>query len=195
MSRPDPVGLDPITAHLATLTEQISALASSLSAERTEPPHALASGMESLRPNRRAGREDRCFPGPVLGRLDRLETSLREASAAPGAVFGRIDKLEDTIRQIGEQADTAPIEIMVRGLVEKLELGQTGGANLDGLEQRLEVLARQLTRSASEQVQQALTETLTHVKTLRGEAAIIAERAAKAAIREAQAARPPIPRR
>ena len=58
---------------------------------------------------------------------------------------------------------------MVRGLVEKLELGQTGGANLDGLEQRLEVLARQLTRSASEQVQQALTETLTHVKTLRGD--------------------------
>ncbi|HEX2509018.1 MAG TPA: hypothetical protein VHK66_00720 [Microvirga sp.] len=191
MSRPDPVGLDPITAHLATLTEQISALASSLSAERTEPPHALASGMESLR-----GRIDAlaekidASPKPVLGRLDRLETSLREASAAPGAVFGRIDKLEDTIRQIGEQADTAPIEIMVRGLVEKLELGQTGGANLDGLEQRLEVLARQLTRSASEQVQQALTETLTHVKTLRGEAAIIAERAAKAAIREAQAASP-----
>ena len=84
---------------------------------------------------------------------------------------------------------------MVRGPVEKLELGQTGGANLDGLSSDWRCSRGSLTRSASEQVQQALTETPTHVKTLRGEAAIIAERAAKAAIREAQAARPPIPRR
>ncbi len=189
MSRPDPVGLDPITTQLSTLTEQIGALASSLSAERRELPHTLASGMESLKGRIGALAEKiDAFPKPVLGRLDKLETTLREASTAPAAVLSRIDRLEDTIRQVGEQSDTAPIEIMVRGLVEKLDNGQAGGANLDGLEQRLEVLARQLTRSASEQVQQALTETLTHVKTLRGEAAIIAERAAKAAIREAQAA-------
>ncbi|HEV2557924.1 MAG TPA: hypothetical protein VGU45_04790 [Microvirga sp.] len=191
MSRPEPAGLDPITAQLSTLTERIGSLASSLSAGRSGTPDTLVSGMESLKGRVEALADSvASAPAPVLGRLDQLETTLRAASAAPEAVIGRIDRLEDVVRQIGEQTDMAPLEIMVRELLDKLERGGGTSASLDGLEQRLETLTTQITRQASDQVQQALAETLVHVKTLRGEAAIIAERAAKAAIREAHAAGP-----
>jgi localization factor PodJL len=71
---------------------------------------------------------------------------------------------------------------MVRSLQERFDAVSTGFAP-EGLEERLGLL-QSLNLTAAEPVQQALTETLTHVRGLRGEAAIIAERAAKAALRD-----------
>jgi localization factor PodJL len=122
--------------------------------------------------------------GPLVERLDRIQDGLREASAGPKALSDRLDRLEECLREVGDHADTLPLELMMRSLQDRFDRMPSGSNALEGFEERLTSLLQGLNLSAAEPVQQALTETLSHVRGLRGEAAIIAERAAKAVMKE-----------
>ena len=123
----------------------------------------------------------------ILARIDRLEETVQDAAPArPAEVEARFDRLEEAVRQIGEVADNANLELMLRAVGDKLERG-AGAISLDALEEKLEALRRRVAEEVAEPVQQALQDTLAQVKALRGEAAMIAERAARSVLKEAGA--------
>ncbi len=174
-----------LSSRLQDLSGQAEGLESRLSS-RLEDLSGRAEGLEDRLARRVDGvtAETASLAERLSGRLDALAS---QAGAVPQPFLDRFDRLEDGLRQIGEQADTAPIEIMLRAVHDKLERGAASPGTLDALEDRLEALTRRLAQASAEPVQHALAETLLHVKTLRGEAAMIAERAAKSALKEVQA--------
>jgi localization factor PodJL len=150
----------PPDENLAALKAELVALL----AQGAKPVQNVAEGLERL-------------SGEIGTLSDRFESG-------PRPVVERLDRLEESLRELGEHADTLPLELMIRALQERFDRFAPGSPPLDGIEVRLTDAVQRLNLTAAEPVQQALTETLTHLRGLRGEAAIIAERAAKAALRD-----------
>jgi localization factor PodJL len=153
-------GLAPIAERLTVLTDRLSALAS-----QPESSARLVALLEQV-----SGRFD-----AIGGELDPPQKEL----------LARLDRLEDSVRQVGEEASTAPIELMLRSMGEKLESAPQS-ASLDGLEAQMAALMVRLEQTAAAPISEALSETLTQVKSFKEDAAAIAERAAKAALKEAR---------
>jgi localization factor PodJL len=172
-------GAKPVSA-VQDRVDHLSGQVSALARQVGTPPQRIAEGLKRVEDGLR---EIGDGPKPLIERFDRLTDHLQQVGASHAPVIERLDRLEDGLRALGEQADTAPLEVMVRSLQERLE-SMPGTSAYDRLDERLPGLLQQLSLTASEPVQQALTETLTLVRGLRGEAAIIAERAARAALRD-----------
>lgn len=164
MSRPEPESLAPIAEHLSQVADRLAAL-EVRSAQPTVSPELLTTAMEQ-----------------VSGRIDALAVDLK-TPAQP--MLERLDRIEDGLRQVAHDADTASLEIMLRALAERLE--EVAPPSLDIFEAKIDALSARLDDAAAPAgVQQAIAETLLQVKSLREDAALIAERAARAAVRDAQ---------
>jgi localization factor PodJL len=176
-------GAKPVSA-VADRVDRLSGQVSALARQVSNGPQPIVERLQRVEDGLRDMSEG---PKPLIAHFERITEHLQQVRAAHTPVVERLERLEDGLRQLGEQADTAPLEVMVRSLQEQIER-MPGTAVYDRLDERLPGMLRQLSLTASEPVQQALTETLTLVRGLRGEAAIIAERAARAALRDVPAA-------
>lgn len=159
---PEPVNLDPITDQLAHLTER----------------------MASLSENRFA-RNDTL--NAMIERLSAQVQAVAEKEApSHEPLMKRFDRIEDELRQVGQQADTASVELMLRTIDEKLDRVPLKPSSLDTLEQQIASLAERLAEKSDEPLQKVLEETTSHLRNLQNDAADIAERAAKAALKDLQ---------
>jgi localization factor PodJL len=182
----------PTDAAAERLSEGLEDLATHLTAliaDGIKPVGTVAHSVERLS-NDVSALSERLGAGPteILARLERIESSLCDGEAAPSGVTERLDRLEECLREVGEHADTLPLEVMIRSLQERFD-GLAASPSMEGLEERFTNALQRLNLTAAEPVQQALTEVLSHLRGLRGEAAMIAERAAKAALKDS----PPLP--
>lgn len=161
-SRPEsePANLGPIAEQLAFLTERMASLTDS----RLVQTEALAAQME------------------------RLSSQLESAAGGPSQepLLKRFDRIEEELRQVGQQADTSNVELMLRSLSEKVEQPAASRSVLDALEKRIAALAEQIAHPSDEPFRQAFDHATNHLKKLQEETASIAERAAKTALREVQ---------
>ena len=134
---------------------------------------------------RAAGRDEiAALARSVVDLEGRIAALPRHAAAAPELIAGHLDRLDETVRQVGQALDTAPLEFMLRAIDDKLARG-AAAIGPEALDERLEVLRAQVARDVGDPLQGGLAETLSHVRALHGEAAAIAERAAKSALRDA----------
>ena len=181
---------DALTARLSEGLADLTVRVTSLIADGAEPARTVAERVERLCGEVGALSEHvGTGHGPIVERLGRIEDSLREVSDGPKALNDRLDRLEECLREVGDHADTLPLELMMRSLQERIDRLPAGSNALEGLEERLTSALERHTVAAAEPLQQTLSETLSHVRGLRGEAAIIAERAAKAVLKEVPVAR------
>ena len=152
-----------VTEHLSGLTERLSALAS----QSADPSPRLVAILEQ-----------------VSGQVEAMSHDL---GAPRKELLDRLDRLEDSVRQIGSEASTASLELMLQGFGEKLQQATPATVSLDGLEAQMAGLTVQLERAAAAPpLQQLMNETLAQVKELREDATAIAERAAKAVLKDAK---------
>jgi localization factor PodJL len=163
---PEPANLDPIAEQLALLTERMAAITDA----RFEQADALASMIERLSGQVQAAAENAPSQEPLLKRFDRLE---------------------DELRQVGQQADTSTVELLLRSIGERLEQQPVGSSLVfETLEQRIVALADQLARSPAEPLREIFQEAATHLKNLQNETAAIAERAARTVLKDIQPGTP-----
>ncbi len=157
-AEPEPANLDPIAEQLAFLTERMAAMTDS----RLEQTEALAAKMEHL--------------------------SSQLASVADGAshdvLLKRFDRIEEELRQVGQQADTSTIELMLRAISERFEQPVPSHAALDALEQRIAALADRIVEPSSEPLRQVFDEATSQLKKMQDETASIVERAARTALQD-----------
>jgi len=159
---PEPVNLDPITDQLALLTERMAA-----------PPDGRFQQHDALT--------------AMIERLSSQVQAVADREAlAPEPLLERFDRIEDELRQVGRQADTASMEQMLRGIDSKLDRIPLQPLSLDALEEQIASLAERLARKADEPLQKVLDEAASHFRSLRNDAADIAEHAANAALRTVQ---------
>lgn len=163
-SRPAPeaVDLDPITDQLALLTERMA----SLSENRLQQSDALRD---------------------MIARLS-TQVQMVADKEAPShePLMKRFDSLEEEMRQVGRQADTASMETMLRSIDAKLDRVPLQPLSLDALEQQIASLAERVAQKSDEPLQKVLDEATSHFRNLQNDAADIAERAAKAALKGLQ---------
>ncbi|SCZ05066.1 SEL1-like repeat protein [Microvirga guangxiensis] len=171
-SRPAPesVNLDPITDQLALLTERMATLSES----RFQQNDALNVMIERLSAQVQAV-ADKEAPSqePLMKRFDRIDEELRQVG-----------------EQLGQHADTSSMEHMLRNIDEKLDRVPLKPLSLDALEQQIASLAERLAQKSDEPLQKVLEETTSHLRNLQNDAAGIAERAAKAALKDLQPSLP-----
>ncbi len=172
VSRPaaEPVDLDPVTDQLALLTERMATLSES----RFQQNDALNTMIERLSAQVQAV-ADKEAPSqePLMKRFDRIEEELRQVGQNLG-------------QNLGQQADTSSMQHMLRNIDEKLDRVPLKPLSLDALEQQIASLAERLAQKSDEPLQKVLEETTSHLRNLQNDAADIAERAAKAALKDLQ---------
>lgn len=162
---PEPANLDPIAEQLALLTERMAVLTDS----RMEQADTLTASIE---------------------RLSSQVQSLTDAPASSREpILSRFDRIEEELRQVGQQADTSSIELMLRTIGTKLENAPSASA-FEGLERRIMELAEQFRQRSSEPLHPVIGDAANHLRSLQHEAESIAERAAKAALNEIQVKAP-----
>ncbi|HZB62432.1 MAG TPA: hypothetical protein VE423_07180, partial [Microvirga sp.] len=153
-SRPEPANLDSIAEQLALLTERMVRFSSS----RLDQADALAE---------------------TLGRLSsQVEAVAHRELPSQEPLMQRFDRIEQELRQVGQRVDVSGVESMLRSIDEKLERAPVA-SGLDGLEQRITALAEGFAR---EPLDKASPEA--QLRHLQDEAAGIAERAARAALKD-----------
>ena len=201
-------GPDPVGPQLAAMTERLDALATKSDAETLAGRlAALSSQLETrrhpagldqisdrlelrCRGTCRAWPSARILSPGLTGVLERMSGQIEAVTgrldAPPQDLVDRLDRLEETIRGVGQEASTASLEVMLRSLGEKVEHGVAPSVSLDGLEAQIAALTVRLEQVGAAPVHQALSETLAHVKSLRDDGAAIAERAARAVLKEIQ---------
>jgi len=156
--QPEPANLDPIASQLALLTERMASLSSS----RLEQGDALAE---------------------LIARLSTQMQAVADREApSQEPLMQRFDRIEQELRQVGEKADSSTIERMLRSIDEKLEAKPAQDSVFDVLEQRIAALTDRLAEGSGG----ALDEATAHLRNLQDEATTIAERAAKAALKDVQ---------
>jgi len=165
-SRPEPANLDPITAQLALLTEKMAAVTDS----RLEQTETLTA---------------------MVGRLSAQVQTVADNTPSQEPLLKRFDRLEDEVRQVGRQADSSKVELMLRSINEKLDQRPAPEAAFDALEQRIMSLADQFARTPAEPFRKIFDDVSSHLKKLQDETSIIAERAARAALKDAQSSSAP----
>ncbi|WP_445501313.1 hypothetical protein [Microvirga sp. G4-2] len=159
---PEPVDLDPITDQLVVLTESMA----SLSEDRFARNDAL---------------------NAMIARLSaQVQAVAEKETPSHEPLMKRFDRIEEELRQVGQQADTASVEAMLRTIDEKLDRVPLKPSSLDTLEQQIASLAERLAEKSDEPLQKVLEETTSHLRNLQNDAADIAERAAKAALKNLQ---------
>jgi localization factor PodJL len=217
LKRPESPSIDPIRQQLAAMADQLTALSSDrsrqtdtlqgltaqiaavsnqLRSDQSQQTSVLADLMERLSGQVSAVSEQVVSSrapqsGALTGLMERLSGQVSAMSeqmqAAPADLMDRLDRIEDGLRQVGQNADTAQIELMLRSVQERLDRAPMSGDLLEGLEHQIEALTAKLPLAGTpEPLQAAIDETLAQVKHLRDEAGQIAERAVKAALREVQ---------
>lgn len=154
---PEPINLTPVARQLALLTERMS----EANDNRTRHSEALMTLIERLSADVQSVTER-----PAL-------------SHAP--LLDRFDQLKSELRQVGQQADISGVEGMLLSISEKLD--RAPAPALDALEERLAALTEQLAKSRSEAAAPVIAEPQ-GIERLQEEAALIAERAAKAALKD-----------
>ncbi|PVE24843.1 hypothetical protein DC522_07905 [Microvirga sp. KLBC 81] len=159
---PEPVNLDPITDHLVLLTERMA----SLSENRFAQNDALNAMIERL--------------------SGQVQAVAEKEAPSHEPLMKRFDRIEEELRQVGRQADTASVELMLRTIDEKLDRAPPKPSSLDTLERQITSLAERLAERSDEPLQKVLEETTSHLRNLQNDAAGIAERAAKAALKDLQ---------
>jgi localization factor PodJL len=163
---PEPANLDPIAGQLALLTERMAAMTDT----RFEQNDALTSMIERLSTQVQAVADNAPSQEPLLKRFDRLE---------------------DELRQVGQQADTSNVELLLRSIGERLEQQPAGSSSaFEALEKRIVTLADQLAQSPAEPLREIFEQAATHLKNLQDETAAIAERAARTALKDIQPGAP-----
>ncbi|RDI57725.1 SEL1-like repeat protein [Microvirga subterranea] len=157
-AEPEPANLDPIAEQLSFLTERMASMTDS----RLEQTEALAAKMEHL--------------------------SSQLASVADGAshdvLLKRFDRIEEELRQVGQQADTSTIELMLRAISERFEQPVPSHAALDALEQRIAALADRIVEPSSEPLRQVFDEATSQLRKMQDETASIVERATRTALQD-----------
>ena len=135
---------------------------------------------------RQAGPEETERLARVVDRLSEEISAIAEhLRAAPKDVHESLERIEDGLRQIGAETETVNIELMLRAVQERLDRAPMTATALQGLEAQIAALTAKLDSSGTaDPLQSVIDETLTQVRTLRDEADHIAERAARAALRE-----------
>ncbi len=159
---PEPVNLDPITDQLAVLTERMAGLPES----RLPPSQALGEMIERL-------------SAQVQAAIDREALSQEP-------LMRRFDRIEEELRQVGQQADTSSVADKLRSIDEKLDRVPLKPLSLDVLDEQIASLAERLAQQSDESLHQVLDEATSHLRNLQNDAAGIAERAAKAALKDLQ---------
>ncbi|KLK89951.1 hypothetical protein AA309_28510 [Microvirga vignae] len=159
---PEPVNLDPITDHLVLLTERMA----SLSENRFAQNDALNAMIERL--------------------SAQVQAVAEKEAPSHEPLMKRFDRIEEELRHVGQQADTASVELMLRTIDEKLDRAPPKPSSLDTLERQITTLAERLAEKSDEPLQKVLEETTNHLRNLQNDAADIAERAAKAALKDLQ---------
>lgn len=163
---PEAVNLEPITDHLAALTERMTGLSESRFAQHdalTEMIERLSTQVQAVADKESSSHE------PLMKRFDRLDEGLRE---------------------VGQQANTAAVERMLHTIDEKLDRVPLKPMNFDALERQISSLAEQLEKKSDIPLHKALDEATSHIRNLQSDAAGIAERAAKAALKDLQPSLP-----
>ncbi|MFL5143634.1 MAG: hypothetical protein ACJ8DP_09860, partial [Microvirga sp.] len=209
-ARPDRAGLAPLTKHLteiavrlgtlearpevpslAPVMEQLSAVSERLAALAQGDPSSITQQLSGLT-ERLSALASQSAPSPhVVALLERVSAQVEAMSHDLGRphkeLVERLDRLEDSVRQIGQEASTASLELMLQAFGEKLEQAAAPSASLDGLEAQIAGLTVQLERAAAgPPLQHVLSETLAQVRELREDANAIADRAVKAALKDAK---------
>ncbi|MGO4573764.1 hypothetical protein [Microvirga sp. 2TAF3] len=171
VSRPEPErpNIDSIADQLAVLTDRMASIAES----RLEQNDTL---------------------NVLFDRLsNQIEAVVGNSQPLQAPLLQRFERLESELRQVGQQADTSAVEIMLRSLHEKLEekfeRTPVQDPSLNAIEQRMAALADQVSRTP-EPLKQALEDTTAHIQALRNETALMAERAARAVLKDAQSGTP-----
>ncbi|MFC4174405.1 hypothetical protein ACFOYU_20535 [Microvirga sp. GCM10011540] len=166
-SRPDPepANLDPIAEQLSVLTDRMA----SISGTRLEQTDTLAALMERL--------------------SAQVQSVAERSPVAPEPLLERFDRIEEELRQVGRQADTSGVAQMLQTLSEKFERPAAPSA-LDGLEQKIAAMTEQLARTPAEPFRQAFEEATSHLRKLQDETALIAERAARTALKDVGSSAP-----
>lgn len=161
-SAPEPVNLDPISNQLTFLTARMA----DLSEGRFTQNDALSD---------------------MIARLSAQVQALAEKEATSHEpLMQRFDRIDEELRHVGQQADTASMETMLRSIDEKLDRVPLKPLSLDALEQQMTSLAERLAEKSDEPLQKILKETTSHLRHLQNDAADIAERAAKAVLKDLQ---------
>jgi localization factor PodJL len=207
LSRSGPDRLDPIRHQLTAMAERLDTLASKTDADGLSGQ--LAGLSAQIEARRQSGDLDRISDrletmsrdlsvlAERTGGSPDLSDILERVSGQVAAMSGRLDtpskdlvdrldRLEESIRGVGQEASTASLEVMLRSLGEKIEQGVAPSVSLDGLEAQIAALTVRLEQVGAAPVHQALSETLAHVTSLRDDGAAIAERAARADLKEIQ---------
>ncbi|MEZ0167208.1 hypothetical protein [Microvirga sp. TS319] len=167
-SRPAPetADLDPIADQLAFLTERMA----ELSEDRFRQNDAL---------------------GAMIERLSAQVQVVADKEPLPReALMQRFDTVEETLRQIGERADISVVEPILRGIDEKLDRTSSAPLSLEALDQQIGALAERLAERSGEPLQKILDEATHYLRHLQTDAAEIAERAAKTALKDLQPSLP-----
>jgi len=121
-----------------------------------------------------------------LALLTERMAAVTDARHGQEPLLKRFDRIEEELRQVGRQTDLSTVELMLRALDEKLDRQSVPPSALDTLEQRIAALADRLADMPSEPFRQAFEEATSHLRKLQDESAAIAERAAKAALKDVQ---------
>lgn len=154
---PEPANLEPIAEQLAILTERMA--------------------------NRRLEQDE-----TLSGHFDRLSSQIADVvdntASLRQPLLERFERLEGELRQVGQQADTSAIELVLRSLEEKLAESSASAPALNSLEQRIAAFADRLSHMP-ETYRQAFEDAAAHLKSLQTETALIAERAATTAVKNA----------
>ncbi|MGO4387449.1 hypothetical protein AB4Y85_07925 [Microvirga sp. 2YAF29] len=163
---PEPTDLTPVTDQLAVLTEKMAGLTDS----RLTQADALTE---------------------MIGRLSTQVQAVAEKEApSHELLLERFDKIEQSLQDVGQRADTEKVEAMLRSIDEKLDRAPAQPPGLDALEQQIMSLAERLGSKSDETLQKTLDEATGHLRNIQSEAAGIAERAARAALKEIQPSLP-----
>jgi localization factor PodJL len=163
------------------LDEQLAAIA-----ERLEQPAApQAVGLSESDVEQLAARLDALIGG----------RSHENLTASQEQLADRFDRIEDALRQVGQSADTASVEILLRTLGSKVDEVHASQGQLGTIERQLEALQTRLDENLRpgpgvEALHQSIGDAVGHMLSLREEAALIAERAARAAVLETHASSP-----
>ncbi|MBF9235066.1 tetratricopeptide repeat protein [Microvirga alba] len=165
---PEPANLEPIAEQLALLTERMATLTDSRFAQ-----HDTLTAM-----------------------ITRLSSQVQAVADTPPPshepLLTRFDRLEDELRQVGRQADTSSVELMLRSISARLEETPSPASAFDALERRIVALSERFDRTPADPLHQVVAEAASHLQKLRSETQAIAEQAAKAALRDVQPSAPAI---
>lgn len=157
---PEPANLDPIAEQLAVLTERMAHMADA----RLDQNEAIGGHFDRL--------------------TSQIATVVDNTASLRQPLLERFERLEGELRQVGQQADTSAIELMLRSLEEKLADSAAPAPVLNVLEQRVAAFSEQLSQMP-ETYRQAFEDAAAHLKSLQKETALIAERAAATAVKNA----------